>query len=173
MGLLIQIKCEGCDFQEDIRQITRVYLVDEDEEVELPLESQLIWCHTCAGVREGEVLPDKTQTEEMIGKLRSGDSDLEAALKEQQRFMEDELEYQEMILAWVSKRRSPPRCLECGVTRFDIMFADQGGETDGGEKAEPRHAHPDCAGMLFVSTVTPQPGMQRQEYNPEGELFEE
>lgn len=166
MGVLLGVTCEACGYTQELETKNRQYELDEDEW--LPVEPALAWCNDCESVQEAEVLPALEDTVARIDALNGGDPQLVAELEAQGRFAEDEVEFQEMILAWLKERESPARCLECEGTDF-ILF-ERSEEDD--DPTRRKVQHPGCEGKLLLTGLTVRPSGEPLVYSPEGELLE-
>ena len=167
MGVVLAVKCDGCDYSQELETKSRQYELDDDEW--LPIEPALGWCKQCASVQEVELLPELEETTERVRALKAKDPTVVAELEAQGRFAEDEVEFHEMILAWLKDRRSPARCLECESTEFVLVFEP---DLDSGEYKRKESEHPECGGRLDISGLTVRPSGEPLIYSPEGELLE-
>jgi hypothetical protein len=164
VGLLHEVRCDRCDFRQELAERARVYVVAGSSP--LGIVTALAWCAGCARVVEAEFF-------ESTGALTRELHHLEHPHPEVDTFADllgvepaDEARAVKERLAWRVGRESGPKCLECGGEALEFLTALSGeGEAPLGRLST---KHPGCGGALTAGVVGHAEEGAAERYDPEG-----
>lgn len=130
------VTCSQCALRRELGVPPKAYVLADGGV--LPIQDAFGWCDSCEGVTACEALPEIAEVEHLLAQALRKDNERLAA----------ELEH---TRNWISRRVSPPRCLDCGSTsihQFPLgwsLYCDE--ESDQDFLDIP---HSGCQGMLHV-----------------------
>lgn len=95
-----------------------------------PVHSDLVWCHACDGFRAGEFIEPRQFVQSQLAQIAEGE------LPEYFRFIYQEdaslwarhCDSLRRRLHWMTLRRAPPKCLDCGGLEISPVTSPPGDE---------------------------------------------